>query len=239
MGFASEGVKPTVMELLLTKAKIKLAENGHRLLKQKRDVLVLEFFGILERAKDLRAELNKQMARAFNSLALAEAYHGAIDVESTALAVRKVPGASITVRNVMGVKIASIDAPEVRKNLQERGYGIIGSSAKIDEAAASFEEALSMCLELAETENALKRLIREIEKTKRRVNALEYILIPTLKEQAKYILMRLDEMERDRFFTLKMIKKKFEEEVPIAPAEKKPITGDFLPVDYEEIVGEA
>ncbi|MEM3031047.1 MAG: V-type ATP synthase subunit D [Candidatus Micrarchaeia archaeon] len=206
----AEQFNPTRMELLKAKERIKLAVKGHRLLKQKRDALILEFFRILEKAKDLRGELNRRMASAFQSLAIAQAYHGVYELEAAALAVKRAPAVSVSVRNVMGVKIPSVTAQEVHKGFFDRGYGVLGSSAKIDEAAAGFENALDMVIKLAETENALKRLIREIEKTKRRVNALEYVLIPRLQSQAKSILFRLDEMERESFFTLKVIKKKLE-----------------------------
>lgn len=198
------------MELLNTKQRVVLAEKGYRLLKQKRDALIMELFAMLGKAKDLRFELNGQMAKAFKSLALAEAYHGVIALESAALAVKQAPELDVTTRNVMGVKIPRIEGVSVSKSLLERGYGVLGSSAKIDECAQNFETALDMVVQLAETETALKRLLREIEGTKRRVNALEYVLIPDLKRTSKYITMRLDEMERERFFSLKMIKKRLE-----------------------------
>ncbi len=203
-----EMVNPTRMELLNIKNRIRLADKGHKLLKQKRDVLIMEFFAILEQAKDIRGELNKQMSRSFNSLAIAEAYHGIFEVENAAMAVKKVPNVEIKVKNVMGVKIPDITGRYVKKSVMERGYSFVGSSAKIDEASDAFETSLGTIIELAKTENALKKLIREIEKTKRRVNALEYVLLPRLKGQARFISMKLDEMERSEFFTLKMIKKK-------------------------------
>lgn len=203
-----ETVKPTRMELLNIKNRIKLAEKGHRLLKQKRDVLILEFFSILEKAKDLRGNLNSQMSKAFRSLAVAEAHHGLFEVENAALAVSKASDVEISVKNVMGVRVPDIRGRYVAKTAFERGYGIVGTSAKLDEAAGTFEDSLSTVIELAKTENALKKLLREIEKTKRRVNALEYVVMPRLRRQSKYISMRLDEMERETFFTLKMIKKR-------------------------------
>jgi len=207
---AVEQVKPTRMELLNIKEKIKLSEKGHKLLKQKRDVLILEFFAIFEKARDIRSELNAQMAKAFTSLAIAQAYHGIFEIESASLAVKKAPGVRVTVRNVMGVKIPKVESSYVKKGLMDRGYGLLGSSAKIDEAAESFEGALDTIIKLSETETALKRLIEETEKTKRRVNALEYVILPRFREQAKYINMRLDEMERETFSTLKHVKKKFQ-----------------------------
>jgi V/A-type H+-transporting ATPase subunit D len=203
-----ESVKPTRMELINIKNRIKLAEKGHRLLKQKRDVLILEFFAILEKARDLRGNLNTQTRKAYNALAVAEAYHGFFEVESAALAVSKASDVEIRVKNVMGVKVPDIRGRYVAKTAFERGYGILGTSAKLDEAAGAFEETLVTVIELAKTEDALKKLLREIEKTKRRVNALQYVVMPRLRRQSKYISMRLDEMERETFFTLKMIKRK-------------------------------
>ena len=148
------------------------------------------------------------MGGAYKSLGVAEAYHGYYELESLALSIKKAPGVEVKGKNVMGVRIPEIKGTDVKKSTLERGYSFIGSSAKIDEASASFEQSLDMIIKLAETENALKRLLREIEKTKRRVNALEYIMIPSLKGKAKYISMRLDEIERDQFIALKIMKKK-------------------------------
>jgi len=203
-----ETVKPTRMELLNIKNRIKLAEKGYRLLKQKRDVLILEFFMILEKARDLRGMLNEQASRAYHALAIAEAYHGIFEVENAAMAVSRASNVEISVKNIMGVKVPDIKGKYTPKTPFQRGYGVLGTSAKIDEAASAFGECLYTVIELAKTENALLKLLREIEKTKRRVNALEFVVLPRLRRQAKYISMRLDEMERETFFTLKTIKGK-------------------------------
>ncbi len=206
----ADDVKTTRLELIETRNRIRLAENGHKLLKQKRDVLVLEFFKIMKQAQDLRTDLNSRMGEAFSSLAVCQAYHGILEVENIALAVKKAPNIQVESKNVMGVHIPHIKGEYVSKTISERGYSIQGSSAKIDEAASAFEKSLEIIIKLAETENALKRLIKEIEKTKRRVNALDYIMIPNLKGNAKYIIMRLEEMEREQFISLKTIKAKLE-----------------------------
>ena len=208
----AEEVKTTRLELIETRGKIRLAEKGRKLLTQKRDVLVLEFFKILKEAKDLRTELNSRMAAAFEALAMARAYHGVLEVENIALAVEKAPLILVESKNVMGVQIPRIKGSYVSKGLSDRGYSIQGSSAKIDEAASAFEKSLEIIIKLAETENALKRLIKEIEKTKRKVNALDYIMIPNLKKNQAYILLRLEEMEREQFMSLKTIKDKLERE---------------------------
>ena len=204
----SENPNPTRMELIKARGRIKLAKKGHSLLKQKRDVLIMEFFKILSKAKDLRTELNEEMKKAYMALAVAQAYHGVAEVENISLAVQKAPGIDIEVKNVMGLRISKIEAKTSEHTLMERGYSIVGSSAKIDEAASEFEKVLVLIVRLAETENAIRKLIREIEKTKRRVNALEFVLLPRLDAQAKLISFRLQEMERDSFVMLKTIKRK-------------------------------
>jgi len=204
-------VNPTRMELIKTKERITLARKGHKLLKQKRDALILEFFKILKKAKDLRGELAQKMAKGYRSLAVAQLYHTVQQLEKVSLDLRKDIDLDIEVKNVMGVKIPTINAEmEHKKFIRLPGYSVAGTSAKIDNAVEEFDEILGMVIKLAETETAIKRLILEIEKTKRRVNALEFVLIPRLDEQKTMISFRLDEMERDSFVSLKSIKRKLE-----------------------------
>ena len=206
----AENPNPTRMELILSRTRIKVARKGHKLLKQKRDVLIMGFFKILSKAQDLREELNAAMMDAYKAMAVAQAYHGSAEVEGVAMAIDANPSVSIQVKNVMGLKIPSIQAEVSEKPLMERGYSIIGTSAKIDDSTEAFSRALVLIVKLAETENAIRKLIREIEKTKRRVNALEYVLIPKLENQARLISFRLQEMERDSFVMLKTIKRKLD-----------------------------
>ncbi|OIO21945.1 V-type ATP synthase subunit D [Candidatus Micrarchaeota archaeon CG11_big_fil_rev_8_21_14_0_20_47_5] len=201
-----ERFNPTRMELLKSRARAKLAKKGHSLLKQKRDALVLEFFRILKKASDLRGQLNAHMKKAYSSIAIAQSYHGVFEVEAASMSSERAPKVKINVRNVMGVKIPSVEVSGNGNGESEKN--LLASNAKIDEAADNFKEALQMVVKLAETENSIRKLIREIEKTKRRVNSLEYIVIPSLAAKAKLISFRLDEMERDAFFMLKMTKKK-------------------------------
>jgi len=208
---AATDVNPTRMELIKTKERIALAKKGHKLLKQKRDALILEFFKILKKAKDLRGELAGKMAKGYRSLAVAQLYHTVQQLEKVSLDLRKDIDLDIEVKNVMGVKIPTINAEmEHKKFIRLPGYSVAGTSAKIDNAVEEFDEILAMVIKLAETETAIKRLILEIEKTKRRVNALEFVLIPRLDEQKTLISFRLDEMERDSFVSLKSIKRKLE-----------------------------
>lgn len=208
----AERANPTRMELLKTKARIKLAAKGHKLLKQKRDALIMEFFKILGKAKDLRGELNEKMRAAYRSLSLAQAYHTTFELEGVAAGMEKDLELEVKVRNVMGVRIPEISSKFEQPGFLERGYSVIGTSATIDEVVDRFEEALKIVITLAETETAIKRLIKEIEKTKRRVNALEFVILPRLEKQKGDISFRLEEMERDAFVSLKVIKRKLEKE---------------------------
>jgi len=206
-------VIPTRMELLKIKDKISLAKKGHKLLKQKRDALILEFFKILKKAKNLRSELSALMGDAYSSIYKVQLYHSIPEIESVALNCRREIPLDMKISNVMGVKIPTLEASNLdQKPLTERGYSIAGTSVKLDDAVEKFEKVLEMVMKIAETETAIKRLILEIEKTKRRVNSLEFILIPRLDRDAKMIMFRLDEMERDSFVSLKTIKRRLERE---------------------------
>lgn len=199
-------VKPTRSELIMLKKRIKLSETGYKLLKMKRDGLILEFFEILEKAKDIRTELQKAYAIAEEKISIARAVDGQMAVKSASFAMRDRPQIELDSKSVMGVVVPKIEAAGVKKHLFQRGYGIIGTSSRIDEAAYAYEALLEKVIAAAEIETAMKRLLDEIEKTKRRVNALEYRVIPELKEAAAYINFRLEEMERENIIRLKKLK---------------------------------
>ncbi len=208
---AATDVNPTRMELIKIKERIALAKKGHKLLKQKRDALIMEFFKILKKAQDLRGELARRMEKGYKSLELAEAYHPIYQLAKVSLDLRKDIEVDIEVKNVMGVKIPALTAKMERVPYMDLpSYSVAGTSAKIDQAVEDFDAVLDMVIKLAESETAMKRLIVEIEKTKRRVNALEFVLIPRLDESKAMISFRLDEMERDSFVSLKAIKRKLE-----------------------------
>lgn len=202
-----EGVNPTRMELLKLKDREKLAVKGHGLLKEKRNALIMEFFNILERVKGSREEVEKKLAEAFEDLTAAQIIMGDLAVNKAAMSVKESVHVDIDSRSVMGVVVPIIETETAKKTLVDRGYGFVDTSAKLDEAARKFEEAIILTIELAEIEKTIILLAAEIESTKRRVNALEHIIIPRLENTVKYIEMRLEEMERENFVRLKMIKK--------------------------------
>ena len=200
-------VKPTRSELIELKKKIKLSESGHKLLKMKRDGLILEFFEILNKAKDVRSELDASFKEASEKIGIAKSVEGTITVKSTAFALKDAPQIEVESHNIMGVVVPKIESSSVRKPINKRGYGVLGTSSYIDEAADSYEVLVEKIILAAEIETTMKRLLDDIEKTKRRVNALEFKVIPDLTEGMVFIQLRLEEMERENTFRLKRIKK--------------------------------
>ena len=187
-----------------------MAQKGHHLLKQKRDALVLEFFNTVKKAKDLRSQVNVQVVDAHKKLAVARSIHGDLFVESSALSALAASDVNVETKNIMGVRIPIISSISVHRTLLERGYSVHGSSARFDDAVESFENSLNSIVQLAETETALKRLLAEIEKTNRRVNALEFNIQPSLKNTIREIQDHLNRLESERFFALKMTKKRLQ-----------------------------
>jgi len=203
---ALKDVKPTRSELINLKKKIKLSQNGYKILKMKRDGLIMEFFKVLEEAKDSRGALLEKYARAQEMMAIANTIEGSIGVKAAAFSVRENPDITLRSKNIMGVVVPEIESSKVRKGIAERGYGVIGTTPVIDDTAKAFEELVEAIIQSAEIETTMKRLLDEIESTKRRVNALEFKVIPELTEASDFIKMRLDEMEREELFRLKKIK---------------------------------
>jgi len=201
-------IQPTRSELLEVTKKIRLTKNGHKILKLKRDGLILEFFKILDQAKDLRKEIAKQYRTAQERIAIATAVDGAIAVRSAAYALTGHPEIKLRSRNLMGVVVPEIKSSKIVAPLDERGYGVIGTSPRIDEATAAYERLVETVVKAAELETTMKKLLDEIERTKRRVNALEFRVLPELEEVERFIRFRLEEMERDNIFRLKRIKGK-------------------------------
>jgi len=202
----AKDVKPTRSELIEIKKKIKLSQSGHKLLKMKRDGLILEFFEILGKAKDVRSELDAAYESASRKIGIANAVDGTISVKSTAFALKTKPEIELESHNIMGVVVPKIESSSVKKNIDERGYGILGTSSYTDEAADAYEHLVEKIILAAEIETTIKKLLDDIEKTKRRVNALEFKVIPELQESMVFIQLRLEEMERENTFRLKRIK---------------------------------
>ena len=201
-------VKPTRSELIRLKKRIQLAQSGYKLLKKKRDGMILEFFEILKRAKTARKQLAEQYQAALEKLAAARAIEGDEALRSLALAVKDKPQVSLDIRNIMGVRVPRVKAEFVQHNYSERGYGYLTTSLALEDAVSAYEDIMEYIILVAEVETAMRRLLEEIEKTKRRVNALEFSVIPGLQRLKSFIMFRLEELERENIFRTKMLKKR-------------------------------
>ena len=217
----AEDVKPTRKNLMAIEDRIELSERGHDTLEQKRDGLIMEFMDILDQAQDVREDLNANYETAQRKLDMARAMEGDVAVRGAAAALQEHPEITTQSKNIMGVVVPQIESSKVRKSLDERGYGLLGSSARIDEAADAYEELLETIILAAEVETAMKKMLTEIETTKRRVNALEFKLLPDLYENQEYIEQKLEEQEREEIFRMKKIKAKKEEEESAIEAEQE------------------
>ncbi|MBN1386629.1 V-type ATP synthase subunit D [Candidatus Woesearchaeota archaeon] len=200
-------VKPTRSELMKVKNQIKLAKSGYNLLKKKRDGLILDFFEILKKAKDIRKSLVDSYVTALDMINRARVLESDLKIRSIALAIRDKPSIELETKNIMGVVVPKIKSDSLQKSFFERGYGVYTSSS-VDEATAAYEIVVEKIITAAEVETAMKKLLQEIEKTKRRVNALEFNVIPKLVAQKAFITLRLEEMERENTFRMKRIKAK-------------------------------
>nr|WP_321350362.1 V-type ATP synthase subunit D [uncultured Methanoregula sp.] len=216
-----EQVKPTRMELMKKKAQIRLAEQGRDLLREKMDALIREFFKILSTVSDSRDELEQVSRSADLALMIAQAVDDPVTLKSASFATRRSITVDITGKNIMGVPVPVIEKKRVSKNMLDRGYGIITTSARIDETAERYEAELDLLIKLAETETAMRRLGTEIQMNRRRVNALEQILIPELKSQARYIKNAIEEREREDLFRLKKVKSILEKKKKKAKEKKQ------------------
>ncbi|MEM2281986.1 MAG: V-type ATP synthase subunit D [Candidatus Hadarchaeales archaeon] len=203
---AVSGISPTRMELIRLRQRIALAQKGHDLLEEKRDALMMEFLGLVRRIRELSKEAFGRLSEAHRKLSYCMAWMGSAETLQATLESRKELKLEISTRFIMGVKVPMVEGVRTERNPVQRGYSLHTSSALLDEASAEFERALAQLCELAELSEAVRRIGLELERTRRRVNALEYILIPQLKSMAAFIAFRLDEMERDNFVRLKRIK---------------------------------
>ena len=163
------------------------------MLKEKRDALIKEFFDILDRVKGIRENAEKSLSEANEALLEAQIAMGDLAVRKAALSVKESIDVDITSRSVMGVAVPVTDVKMEERSIIDRGYGFSDTTIQLDEAAKKYEESVKYLIELGEV-----------------VNALEHIMIPRFQNTEKYIDMRLQEMERENFVRLKMIRSTIE-----------------------------
>ncbi|MEM4473335.1 MAG: V-type ATP synthase subunit D [Archaeoglobaceae archaeon] len=202
-------VQPTRMELIKLRRRIRMAIRGHALLKMKRDGLIMEFRGLLEEAKVAIQKMVENYKKAQQKLLIAMAVDGYVALRSIALSCSQIqPSFTVKRKSIMGVVVPVIKREKVARKAIEKPYGILSTSIRVDEAVTAYEELVDSILEVAEIETTIRRLLEEIERTKRRVNALEYRVIPRMQELAKFIAFKLEEMDRENIIRLKKLKMK-------------------------------
>lgn len=196
-------VKPTRMELLNLKKRVKSAERGHKLLKDKQDGLMKTFMEIIREAKSTRREIEQKLGQAFNNFMQASSMMFPEMLESALLYPSAKVELEVKTRNVMSVYIPHFKLTQEGDILN---YGYVHTSAELDMSLAAFQEVFPLMIKLAEIEKQAERLAAELETTRRRVNALEYKLIPDLHETVKFITMKLAENERSTVVSVMKIK---------------------------------
>lgn len=198
------------MELIALRKRRNIAQRGEDLLREKLDALMIEFFQFAREITALRAKTQDLLSKTYLKFAEAQILMGATRLEETSLTAQDRFDVDASTRNVIGVSIPDVEVKVIP--LEGYPYSMIGTSAKLDEAVALMTEAVKNMVELSAAEAAIRRLAEAIAATKRRVNSLEYIVIPRILNTIRYIEMSLQERAREDFFRLKRIKTRLEEE---------------------------
>ena len=199
-------VNPTRMELTRIKRRLVTARRGHKLLKDKRDEMVRQFILLVRENARLRREVEKELHGALANFALARAVMDRQALEEAVLYPARSAAVEVGQKNVLSVHVPTITAVLGSAKESALPYGLAETSADLDDAIATLAELLPKLLQLAETEKACDLLADEIEKTRRRVNALEYVMIPQFEETIRFITMKLDENERGSLTRLMKVK---------------------------------
>lgn len=198
-----QGVNPTRMELLRLKKRLVIAQRGHKLLKDKRDELMRKLLEMIDDVKSLRLSIENEFQSILESFILAKAIMGPFQTEQALLLSEKEITITVSEKNIMSVKVPVFEK-EVKGNLIT--YGFLNTAGELDISLLKFEEFIEVLLNLAEKEKTVHLLATEVEETRRRVNALEYRLIPEIEETIKFITMKLSEAERSNTVRLMKIK---------------------------------
>lgn len=196
-------VAPTKSNLLELKRQLDFAEEGYDLLEQKRQILIFELMSRLKRTRDAQRAVTEGLERAFDALREARLDIGSGEVDKAALAVKMDHSVEISQQRLMGMNIPGV---KVRMEPVGTRFGVGGTSANTDAAMSFFVELLPLLAELAELENAVLRLAKELRKTQRRCNALSKIFMPDYRETIDYITGSLEERERESIVILKMVR---------------------------------
>jgi V/A-type H+-transporting ATPase subunit D len=204
---ASKTISPTRMELTRLKGRLKTAVRGHKLLKDKRDELMRQFLEIVRRNRELRIKVDEGLSDANRAFSVAGAVMGTEMLEQALLYPKQRVKLDMTLRNVMSVNVPryAFDT-QMTDPADIYPYGLAQTSGELDDALSALAGVMNDMLELAQVEKTMQLLAGEIEKTRRRVNALEYVMIPEMQSNIKYISMKLEENDRSTKVRLMKVK---------------------------------
>ncbi|MCZ0701972.1 V/A-type H+-transporting ATPase subunit D [Natronobacillus azotifigens] len=200
-------VKPTRMELSNLKDRLSISTRGHKLLKDKQDELMRQFISLIRENNELRDEVEGELTQAMSAFVVAKSLLNESFIEE----LFSVPDTSVTLditeKNIMSVNVPQMNftVNEEEKN-SEMQYGYLNSNSELDDSIEKIEAIMSKLLKLSEIEKTCQLMADEIEKTRRRVNALEYLMIPQLEETIHYIQMKLEENERANITRMMKVK---------------------------------
>ena len=200
-------VSPTRMELTRLKGKLRTAQRGHKLLKDKRDELMKQFLETVREVRALRAEVEEELMTVHGAFTVASALMSSEALEQALLYPKQSVVLTQTTQNIMSVNVPVYDfQTQTRSDSDIYPYGFAATSGELDTAVDALGKVFRKLLKLAEREKSAQLMAEEIEKTRRRVNALEYVMIPNTQEAIRYINMKLD--ENDRATTIRLMKVK-------------------------------
>lgn len=199
-------VNPTRMELSKLKKRLVVATRGHKLLKDKQDELMRQFITLVKYNNELRKKVEEKLSKSFKDFVMAKAVLGSEFLEEAIFYPTNKIAFDVGIKNVMSVKVPVFKFSGISEENDKFSYGFFNTNSELDLAITNFRMVFSELLELAEVEKSTQLMADEIEKTRRRVNALEYRTIPDLKETIKYIRMKLDENERGALTRLMKVK---------------------------------
>jgi V/A-type H+-transporting ATPase subunit D len=191
------------MELLRLRKRLGLARRGHKLLKDKQDELMKRFMGLVTQIKELRLSVEEELEQSFKRFLVARSVGGGEVVETAVSLPTRRTNVEVGRQRVMNLIVPVF---ELKSEGKVASYGLATTPAELDTALMAMENALGRMVELASKEKALELIGDEIARTRRRVNALEYILIPNLEETIRYVSMKLSEMERGNLTRLMRVK---------------------------------
>jgi len=196
--------RPTKIELIKLRRRLALATRIQKIVKDRVSILILEFLQVARQTVEAKRRLLDEFAESYRTLSITAGYHGYIALEKELAASERDLGIAAGLRNVGGVRIPAFELKEAGSGV--RGYSLADTSSWLDRTAELSQKCLETIVELAELQRSLELLGREINRTKRILNALEYLIIPALSVTIKYLYMKFEERDREEKSRLKRVK---------------------------------